>query len=453
MIEKSVPAEVPISHYSHGHLLRVLGVGFGLAVTVGGTIGMGILRTPGEVAKQLPTPTLFIGIWIVGGLYALLGAISVAELGAMIPRSGGFYVFVHRALGNYAGFVVGWSDWMSSCATNALISMVVAEYAGVLFPALASKANAVALTIVLLFALLQWRGIRWGSFTQNVTSLAKVIAFAAFVMFAFLYRATPTTPTAMPMARGVALLAAVIIALQGVLYTYDGWYGVIYFGEEVRNPERNVARSMLGGVISIILIYVVVNLALLHVMPLSEIAGEPLAVGKAAGRIFGQYGDTVIRVLAIVSMLSTINAYTLSASRILYAMSCDRLFSHHGTRVNKGGTPTVTLLISTIISVLFIVSGTFNQVLAVIAFFFVCYYTMAFISVFVLRRREPDLPRPYRVWGYPWTTLVVTVGSIAFLAGAVAGDTRNSLWALGLLAISYPAYLLTKWMSARHMLP
>src|SRR5947207_13485306 len=144
-------------------LLRVLGVGFGLAVTIGGTIGMGILRTPGEVAKQLPTPTLFIGIWIVGGVYALLGAISVAELGAMIPRSGGFYVFAHRALGNYAGFVVGWSDWLSSCATIAVISMVVGEYSAVLVPSLSNKATAVALTVTVFFALLQWRGIRWGS--------------------------------------------------------------------------------------------------------------------------------------------------------------------------------------------------------------------------------------------------------------------------------------------------
>jgi APA family basic amino acid/polyamine antiporter len=201
---------------------------------------------------------------------------------------------------------------------------------------------------------------------------------------------------------------------------------------------------MFGGVLSVVAIYVLVNFALLHVMPLSEIAGEPLAVGKAASVIFGGYGDTVIRILAIVSMLSTINAYTLSAPRTLYAMSCDRLFTHHGTTVNKGGTPTTTLLITTIVAVLFIVSGTFNQVLAVIAFFFVSYYTMAFISVFVLRKREPDLPRPYRVWGYPWTTIIVLIGSIAFLAGAVAGDTKNSLWALALLAISAPVYLLVK---------
>jgi APA family basic amino acid/polyamine antiporter len=428
----------------HGHLLRVLGVGFGLAVTIGGTIGMGILRTPGDIAKQLPTPTLFIGIWIVGGLYALLGAVSVAELGAMIPRSGGFYVFAHRALGNYAGFIVGWSDWMSTCATIAVISMVVGEYSGVLIPALATKAKAVALTVTVFFALLQWRGIRWGSFTQNITSLLKVLAFVAFVVLAFLYRPAATVATSMPVAGGLALLAAIVLALQGVLYTYDGWYGIVYFGGEIQNPKRDVTRSMFGGVLSVIAIYVLVNLALIHVMPISEIAGEQLAVGKAAGLIFGRFGDPAIRLLGIVSMLSTINAYTLSAPRTLYAMSCDGLFTHHGTRVNKGGTPTVTLLVSTIVAVLFILSGTFNQVLAVIAFFFVAYYTMAFISVFVLRKREPDLPRPYRVWGYPWTTIIVVVGSVAFLAGAIAGDTKNSLWALGLLAVSAPVYLIVK---------
>jgi APA family basic amino acid/polyamine antiporter len=437
-------ASESFTHKSHGSLLRVLGVGFGLAVTIGGTIGMGILRTPGDIATQLPTPTFFIGIWIVGGVYALLGAISIAELGAAIPRSGGFYVFAHRALGNYAGFIVGWSDWMSTCATLAVISMVVGEYMGVLVPAVASKQKAVALTVVLFFALLQWRGIRWGSLTQNITSLLKVLVFVAFVVFAFLYEPTRGPNAGPSMKHGFALLAAIILALQGVLYTYDGWYGICYFGGEIRDPKRDVTRSMFGGVLSVIAIYVLVNFALLHVMPLSEFAGEPLAVGKAAGLIFGRYGDTAIRALAIVSMLSTINAYTLSAPRTLYAMSCDGLFTHHGTTVNKGGTPTITLFISTIVAVLFIISGTFNQVLAVIAFFFVSYYTMAFISVFVLRKREPDLPRPYRVWGYPWTTIIVTIGSIAFLAGAVAGDTKNSLWALALLAISGPVYLLIK---------
>src|SRR2546428_4999761 len=429
---------------SSGHLLRVLGVVFGLSVTIGGTIGMGILRTPGEVAKQLPTPTLFIGVWILGGVYALLGAVSVAELGAMIPRSGGWYVFIHRALGNYPGFVVGWSDWLSTCGTLGVISMVVGEYTAVLIPGLAGRDKPVALVVVLLFAALQWRGIRWGSFTQNLTSLIKTLVFAAIALAAFTIagKASPEVPLAAP--HGVALFGALIIALQGVLYTYDGWYGVIYFGEEIRNPKRDVIRSMFGGGLLVIAIYVIVNLAYVHVLPMSKLAGEPLAAGAVARAIFGAYGDTTIRILAILSLLSTVNAYTLTAPRILYAMSCDELFHHRASRVNKGGTPTVTLFISTAAAMLFIVSAKFSAILAALAFFFVANYSMGYISVIVLRFREPDLPRPYRTWGYPWTTLIVLLGSVTFLIGAVIADRKNSLWALGILAASYPLYLIVK---------
>jgi APA family basic amino acid/polyamine antiporter len=433
-----------------GTLLRVLGVGFGLAVTIGGTIGMGILRTPGEVAAQLPTPTLFLGIWVLGGLYSLLGALSVAELGAMVPRSGGWYVFIQRALGNYPGFVVGWSDWLSTCGTLAVISLVVGEYTAVLIPQLAGRDKAIALVIVLLFAALQWRGIRWGSFTQNLTSALKTIVFITIAVAAFLMVGKSGPEAPLPTPHGFAWFGALIIALQSVLYTYDGWYGVIYFGEEVRDPKRDVVRSMFGGTLLVIAIYLVVNLAYVHVLPMSKLAGEPLAAGAVARVIFGKYGDTTIRILAIASLLSTVNAYTLTAPRILYAMSCDKLFHPRAARVNRGGTPTVTLLISTFVAVLFILSAKFGVILAALAFFFVANYAMGYISLIVLRRREPDLPRPYRAWGYPWTTIIVLLGSVAFLIGAIIADKKNSLWALGILAASYPLYLLVKVLSPRH---
>ena len=428
----------------HGRLLRVLGVGFGLAVTLGGTIGMGILRTPGEIATYLPNAWLFLGVWVLGGIYALLGTLNVAELGTMIPRSGGFYVFAHRALGSYAGFVVGWSDWLSTCGTIAVIGMVISEYTSVLFPALTNQ-KAIALLIVAIFTSLQWHGVRWGSNTQNVTSLLKAIVFVALISACFVGgERNLTESTVQPVVYNVALFGALIKALQGVLYTYDGWYGVIYFGEEVRDPARDVPRSMIWGVVSVIIIYLLVNVALLFVMPLSEMAGKELAVGHAAQTIFGESGDTVIRALAIVSMLSTINAYHLTAPRILFAMSRDQLFTRRANQVNTGGTPNVALLISALAAVVFILSGTFNEVLAVLAFFFVINYAVSFLSVFVLRRREPDAPRPYRAWGYPWTTALVLLGSIAFLVGAVVSDTRNSIYALAVLAMSYPAFWLLK---------
>jgi len=456
---KTKPASASQTNQSSkkpGSLLRVLGVGFGLAVTIGGTIGMGILRTPGEVAAALPTPRLFLGVWLLGGIYALLGAVSVAELGAMIPRSGGWYVFVQRALGDYAGFVVGWSDWLSTCGTLAVISLVVGEYLPALIPRLAGHDKGIALVTVLLFAALQWRGIRWGSFTQNVTSALKTLVFIviAIAAFTFVADSVPAKPTVAP--QGFALFTATIIALRGVLYTYDGWYGVIYFGEEVRNPSRDVVRSMFGGVLLVTAIYLVVNAAYVYVLPMSRLAGEPFAAGAVANALFGDYADKTIRVLAILSLLSTVNAYTLTSPRILYAMSCDRLFHHAGARVNRGGTPTVTLLISTVAAGVFIIWG-FSAVLAALAFFFVANYTMAYISVIVLRWREPDLPRPYRAWGYPWTTAIVLIGSVIFFAGAVITDRiehkPDSLYALAILAASIPIYFVMRLASSRMRQP
>jgi APA family basic amino acid/polyamine antiporter len=444
------PETLPVKEKSQrGRLLRVLGLGFGLAVIIGNTIGAGILRTPGEVAAQMPNVWLFLGVWGAGGLYALLGAVSLAELGTAIPRSGGQYVFAHRALGPYAGFVVGWSDWLSTCGSTASVAIVVGEYTGVLYPALKGRTVGLALAVTLTFAFLQWRGLRWGSSTQNLTSLLKAVAFIALVVacFALGGDGVSNLHALSSIPRGLPFLAALVLALQSVIYTYDGWNGVVYFSEEVREPARDIPRSLFLGVLSIIAIYLLVNLALVYVLPLGEIAGDKLAIGTAAQKIFGGYGDTIIRTLTIISMMSAINAFHLMATRVLFSMSCDRLCSSRAERVNKGGTPTVALFISAMVAVLFILSGTFEKVIAILAFFFVANYAISFTSVFVLRLREPELSRPYRAWGYPWTTGLALLGSIAFLCGAVASDTRNSLYALLLLALSYPAYLLLRRIS------
>jgi APA family basic amino acid/polyamine antiporter len=185
-------------------LLRVLGVGFGLAVTIGNTIGAGILRAPGEVAAHLPDTWLFLAAWIAGGTYALLGAIQISELGAMLPRSGGQYVFARHAFGDYAGFVVGWSDWLSVCGTTAAVSIVIAEFSGVLVAPLSGAVVPIATTVAVVFAFLQWRGIRWGSRIQNGTSLAKAVAFISLVAAAFILggETGPSAPGPAPRRRG-----------------------------------------------------------------------------------------------------------------------------------------------------------------------------------------------------------------------------------------------------------
>ncbi len=437
-----------------GRLLRVLGVAFGLAVTVGITIGMGILRTPGEVAAQLSDARLFIGAWLLGGLYALLGALSVAELGTMLPRSGGQYVYVRHALGAYSGFIVGWSDWLSTCGTIAAVAIVIGEYAGALVPPLAGRGLTVALSATLAFALLQWRGVLWGGRSQELTSLLKTLAFAALIFACFMSgdKAVPSAPVVAtpPSPHGLALLGALVLALQAIIYTYDGWGSIAYFGGEVRDSAHSIPRAMIGGVLTVIVLYLLVNLALLHVLPLAQLAGDKLAVGTAAQLIFGARGGAVISVLALVSLLAALNGNTMAAPRILFAMGRDRLFWPRVLMVNEGGTPSVALFVSTLVAGAMIVfSGTFARVLAGLAFFFVTNYTLTFISVFVLRRRDPEAARPYRAWGYPWTTGLALAGSIAFLVGAVAGDTRNSVYALMLLAVSYPAFVLLKRRAGR----
>jgi basic amino acid/polyamine antiporter, APA family len=436
----ALPETLPAAR-RQGRLLRVLGVAFGLAIIIGNSIGVGILRTPGDIAARLPSEPLFLGVWIAGGIYALLGALSLAELGAMIPRSGGQYVFVRRALGEYPGFVVGWSDWISTCGSTAAVSIVLGEYSGVLFPALAGRETATAVAAVLAFAGIQWRGIKWGDSVQQITSLAKTLGFGALILACFLLVGAHGPSVPVPTPAGAALFAAVTVSLQGVIYTYDGWNGIFYFSEEVRDPGRDIVRSTIVGVLMVITIYLLVNLAFLHVLSIGGMAGEPFVAGAAAKAIFGAKGDTVIRALMVVSILSTINALQLMASRVPLAMSRDGLLPARVASVSEGGAPRVALLAGTAVAVLLLLTGTFNQVLALLAFYFVLNYLLSFTSIFVLRLREPDTERPYRVWGFPWTTGIALLGSAGFLIANVAGDTRNSVRSLVILALSFPVFL------------
>jgi APA family basic amino acid/polyamine antiporter len=380
------------STHSHGHLLRVLGLGFGLAVIIGNTIGAGIFRSPGEIAEHLPNIWLFLAIWIVAGLYALLGAITMAELGAMLPKSGGMYVFARYALGEYAGFIVGWTDWLSTCGSAAAISIVIGSFTTALFPTLGGTRGIliIASVVTVFFALLQWRGIILGSTAQNVTSLMKAFAFLILIGAALIWGSGGGFAETKAPIVGAGLVAAIVLSLQAAIFTYDGWYGIVYFSEEVTNPGKDIPRSMIGGVISVIVIYLLVNVALLYVLPMSQLVGKEFAAGEAAKVLFGRYGDPIFRWLTILSMLSAVNACHLMNTRVLFAMARDRLFLKRAAVVNEGGTPTLSLFIHVLGALVFIIFGqTFEQVIAVVAFFFVANYSISFFWVFVLRRREP----------------------------------------------------------------
>jgi APA family basic amino acid/polyamine antiporter len=365
----------------------------------------------------------------------------------MMPESGGFTVFVRRALGPYAGFVIGWSDWLSTCSSAALAAIVIGEYTALLFGWRKELSSTIGSAVVLGFALLQWIGVKSGSRAQMVTAIAKTGAFVVLIIACFAWghgqsvQAGDTSRLAVP--SGFALLTALVLSMQAVIFTYDGYYAITYFSGEVRDPAREIPRSIFGGVLAVGLLYVLVNLAFLYVLPLSKMAGDPLVAGSAAREVFGTKGDTVLRSIMIVSLLSAVNAFQLMASRILYRLGALG-FLPSAEYVNRGGTPSVGLLLSTIVVLALVITGTFELVLAVTAFFFVSNYVLTFASLLVLRKKEPDAPRPYRAKGHPWTTGGVFVLSVAFLIGAVAADTRNSIYSLILLALSWPLYLLVR---------
>jgi len=466
----------PSASRNRGRLLKVLGMWFGISAAVGNTIAAGIVRAPGDIAQWLPNVYFFFGVWVVGGLYALSGASSLAELGAAIPRSGGQYNFSRRALGEYAGFIVGWSDWLSTCGTAAAVAIVIGEYSGALMRPLAGHVNLIAVLVIVGFFVLQWRGIKWGKGTQLVTAAMKTFAFVIVVAACFLFGgharvAASSAAGASPMLpSGWPLALAVLLGLQAVFYTIDGWDGIIYFGEEVRNPGRDIPRAIFGSVATIMGIYLLINAAVLYVLPMSQIAGNNFVLGTAAEKIFGPNGDTIIRAIMVISLLSCLNANQLFCSRTLYAMSCDGLFFRNFTRVNAGGTPTLSLLLSTIVGLLFVLVSTlklaglspFDLVVDMLSFFFVANYTLSYWSLFALRKKEPQMERPYRAWGYPWTTGIALFASALFLIASIAPDlktafTTGKVWppspamlALLILFLSYPMFRLLRWVTRRN---
>jgi len=442
-----------------GKLLQVLGVGFGIAVAVGNTISAGIVRTPGDIAARLPNHWLFFCVWFGGAFYALISAFQLAELGSAIPKSGGQYNFSRRAIGDFAGFIVGWSDWLSTCGSTGAVGIVIGEYMAHLFPAMDGvlKIKITAVSVIILFALLQWKSIIMGSKVQNITTVLKGLAFFVIVIACFsfgghLRQAAETAPLARAAAPivipvGAVLITALLFGIQATIFTYDGWDGVIYFGDEIKNPGYLVPRAIFASLFSVVVIYLMINAAVLYVLPISEVAGNNFSLGLAAQRVFGHHGDFIFRSIMVVALFSSINALHLMGARVIYAMSRDGLFFRVVSRVNKGGTPTIGLLLSALVGVAFAIFS-FERVIAMLAFFFVTNYLLSFISLFLLRRREPDLPRPYRAWGYPYTTALALLGSIAFLIEAIREDPTNSYLTIIALACSYPAYRVLKMVSS-----
>lgn len=431
-------------------LLKVLGVAFGLAIIVGNTIGVGILRSPGDVAAALPRSGWFIGAWVAGGIYALFGAMTMAELAVMIPKSGGQYVYARRALGEYPAFVIGWTDWISTCGATAATAIGLGELATEILPSLAGHETLSAIAVTVAFMGVQWIGVRSGDRAQQLLSLLKAVALLGVAAACFVVKAPTVAHQLVPnLPTGLAFVSALVFVFQNVIYTYDGWNGITYFGGEVRDPGREIPRAMAYGVIAVLAVYLALNAAYLHVLGMGELARDKFPAETAAHIVFGAAGGGVVRAVIAVTLLGSVNALLMIASRMPYAMSDDGLLPRFASRVNAGGTPHLALAASAVATIALTLSGSFQTVLALSAFFYVVQYATTFTSLFVLRRTEPDAPRAYRAWGYPWIPGLVLLGALAFIAGNFVGDRENSVRAVLVIAASYPLYLAAKRLLRR----
>lgn len=422
-----------------GQLRRVLGVGFGLAVSIGGTIGVGILRTPGLVAEQLHVPLLILLLWVAGGIYTLLGTSCLTELGLMLPRAGGFYVYVRRAFGNTAGFAVGWTDWLMYCSILGYLSIAIAEFIAALGVIPGGAVRILSVLILVSIVALQWLGIRISSLFQELTTALKCVAFLVLVAACLLVPTDAYPSVSIPSSM---TFSGLVIALQAIVITYGGWQSPLYFIEEDKDPARNLPRIMIGGVLSVIAIYLLVNIALIKVLPMSELSGATFPAAEAARIILGKQGQNLITVLSIISLVPLLNAITMMGTRVIFALGRDRLFWFRTSTVNPSGTPDTATLLTAAVAVGLIATGTFQRLIAMTSFFLAANYALCCVALVVLRRREPDLARPYRAWGYPWSVWLVTAGSVMFLLGMFAGDVLNGLAAVGLLAIGLLGRLL-----------
>ncbi len=430
-------------------LLPVLGLFFGIAVSIGGTLGVGILRQPGPVAAYLREPWLILPMWIAGALYSALGAANVSELATMIPRAGGFYVFAREAMGEQAGFAVGWSDFLANAAAVAFAAMTAVEFAARLIPGIQRFDTMLAVCAILAFASLQWFGIRISGRVQQVASAIAAIALIGLIVACFTVHAPASRPPATGAPAG-SYFGSLVLAIQSIVVAYDGWYEPIYFAEEARHPTRQLPRAMFGGLALVGGIYVLLNAAFVHALGPAGLAASKFAAADAAARVFGSASDAVTSAIAVVIMLTLLYTILMSSTRILFAVSRDGLFWRRAGTVAANGTPRTALALTAVAVIALVVSGTVDRLIAMAGFFYVANYSWAYLSLIVLRRTEPGAARPFRVWGYPVPTLLILCGSVAFLVGAIVSDRRNSVYALLLLLASFPVRWLLRAASAIH---
>ncbi len=446
-------------------LVRGLGLLDATLLIVGSVIGSGIFFAPSIMAGYLQSPGLLLGLWILGGLLTLAGALSYAELAAAMPRAGGQYVFLSEAFSPLFGFLYGWTLLFAiNTGFVAAVAVAFAKTLGFFVPGVGEEhvlftlvgttfttAQLVALVVVVVLTWLNVTGLRTGATVQNLFTLAKLAALGVLVVMAVVTAkgsASNFQPVASlalgPEGLKVGLFAALAGAMSKALFSYDSWYTVTFAAEEVKDPERNLPRSLILGTLGVMVAYAAAVAAYLYLVPIGEMAAvtENRIATEAAVRMIGPAGGAFIAAAILVSTFGCVNGLTLAGARVVYAMARDGLFFRGAARVHpRHRTPAAALLMHGLWAGVLTLTGTYSDLLTMTAFSSLLFNVLTVVGLFVLRHRRPDLPRPYRVWGYPLVPLLFVAVSVFFLVYMPVADPRNTGLGLLLTAAGIPAYL------------
>lgn len=454
----------PLAGAEKSGLAQRIGLTTAIAVVVGSVIGSGIFLVPQKIALTLGDAGWIIAVWIFGGLLSLAGALTNAEIAGMIPAAGGQYVYFREIYGDFPAFLYGWTTFIVyQTGSIAAIAVAFAEYLGFFFPALRMMSvnfglfimpevgvKLVAIAAIVFVTGVNYLGVQFGGFIQQLFTGLKVFAIAAIVFGCFVF-GSHAGPLYTPFFSGssfhgsTSLLSAFGIALVAVLWAYDGWNSVTYLAGEVKDAQRNIPIALVAGTSTVIVIYVLANLAYMYVLPVSQMAHSQLVASTAVSRFFGRNGAALIAVAVMISTFGTVNATTMTTARVYFAMAKDKLFFRGISRVHpKYRTPHVSLVVQCVWASLLTLTGTYDQLFTYVIFASWLFYALGTFGIFVLRRKRPDAHRPYRTVGYPYVPLAFVIVAVWFVFNTIVTDPRDSLIGLGLVTLGVPAYLYWK---------
>jgi APA family basic amino acid/polyamine antiporter len=431
-------------HSSSTELPRTLNLLDATMINIGSMIGSGIFIVPAAIALHLDSTLLIVLVWLIGGVVSLFGALSMAELGALMPRAGGQFVYLCEAYGPLAGFLYGWTLFIViQTAAIAAVAVGFATYLGFFLPLDATAIRVVAIASIVFLTAINCYGAKLGAVVQNIFTFLKVGALTAIIVtsFAFSGGSFAHFNSIVPSLHTSNVLNAVALALIGVLWSYDGWIEITYIAGEVKRPERNIHRSLLISTLVVMGFYIVVNLAFIYVLGVEKVAASSLVASDAATVIHGSIGAGIVAATVAVSMFGANNGFVFTGSRIYYAMARAGLFFRSlGSIHPRFETPVASLLAQGAWSCLLVLSGTYDQLITYSIFASFLFYAMSCAAVLILRRRSPHALRPYKTWGYPLTPIVFILFAIALTINTIVESPSDTAIGCAMILAGIPAY-------------